>query len=37
MGRKSKTDCRDKDCPLYIIGAVHKKGTATCKYGNTKK
>lgn len=25
--------CRDKDCPLYVLGAVHKKGIVSCKYG----
>jgi len=25
--------CSDKDCPVYVLGAVHKKGSPLCKYG----
>lgn len=27
------TECRDADCPLYVIGSFHKRGAASlCKY-----
>lgn len=33
-GHKCKVndECRDKDCPLYVKGAVHRKGFILCKY-----
>lgn len=27
-------DCKDKDCFLHVVGGVHKKGIALCKYAN---
>lgn len=26
-------ECRDKDCPVYVMGAYHMKGSPLCKYG----
>lgn len=31
--RDESDECHDKDCPMYVMGAYHMKGSPLCKYG----